>query len=579
MRRRINRNLLGLVFVSILVMSVLISMLFYRAFSNRVFADLRETTYLAADILNGHDGTGAVGNGSTGNADNPATNDTDYESMVDVISFNGFDPEALRITIIAPDGLVLFDNQVLASTLENHSDRIEFINALRTGSGESTRQSATQLTETHYFAVLLKDGCVLRLSRTTNGISGIFVSLLPVIALVAVATLLMANYLASRLTKNIITPLEEINFDDEGIVPYDELAGFARRINEQRQENDRQMTALQNRSDTINTITNNMREGLILLDDSGKVMTANRSALAVFGATEHWAPDTDILHICRDFDFQQRVKACLQGESTEMNWQNNNSYYTIYFSPVLSADEIIGGVVLLFDITEQRRAEQLRREFSANVSHELKTPLTSISAISEMISTGMAKNEDIAGFATKISEQARRLVSIIDDIIKLSEFDEDMRLRDYTGFDLRELALVVMDALKALADENDVTISLDADSLPIVADRQMIDELLYNLLENAIKYNTQSGSVTVALSKQDKLVKIAVSDTGVGIAPEHQGRVFERFYRVDPSRSKQTGGSGLGLSIVKHIAEYHGGYVELESKVNQGTTISCYLPA
>jgi two-component system phosphate regulon sensor histidine kinase PhoR len=372
--------------------------------------------------------------------------------------------------------------------------------------------------------------------------------------------------------------LEEINFDDEGVVPYDELAPFAKRINEQRQVNDRQLTSLQNRSDTINAITNNMQEGLILLDDSGKVMTANRSALAVFGATEHWAPDTDILHICRDFDFQQKVKACLQGENTEMTWQSENRFYTIYFSPVLSSEEIIGGVVLLFDITEQRRAEQLRREFSANVSHELKTPLTSISAISEMISTGMAKDEDIVGFATKISEQARRLVSIIDDIIKLSEFDEGKREKDYSEFDLRELALVVIDALKTQADEKGITVTLEAEYLPMVAEKQMIDELLFNLIDNAIKYNKQAGSVSVALSEHTGLVKIAVSDSGVGIAPEHQDRIFERFYRVDPSRSKQTGGSGLGLSIVKHIAEYHGGYVELESQENQGTTISCYIP-
>jgi len=278
--------------------------------------------------------------------------------------------------------------------------------------------------------------------------------------------------------------------------------------------------------------------------------------------------ERNILHICRDMEFQQGVKSCLSGTNAELTFARGGRIYNVFFSP---------GVILFFDITEKYDLEQQRRAFSANVSHELKTPLTTISALSEMIENGMAKEEDIQDFAGKISSQAKRLLAIIEDIIRLSEFDEGKTAKEYSSFDLYDLVASVAETLQAQADKKHVSIEITGERFAITANRQMIDELLYNLIDNAIKYNREGGTVSVALDREDGMCKIAVSDTGIGIPPEHRGRVFERFYRVDKSRSKATGGTGLGLSIVKHIAEHHGGRVELESAEGVGTTVVCYV--
>ncbi|MCL2136340.1 MAG: ATP-binding protein [Coriobacteriia bacterium] len=565
MRKRIYRNFIGLVFLSAFVLSTILSLIFYNAFKSRVYLDVRESAQLVASVLNS----------AYARSDMALSPES---SFVEDLEFIGENTKALRITVISPDGSVIFDNELPVYSLENHSDRLEFRSALENGGGEAVRYSTSQMTETYYYAILLDDGNVLRLSRTTEGITSIFLSVLPVVILVTVGIMVIANYFARRLTRNIVNPFESIDFDSENIIAYDELVPYAKRINQQKQEINSQLAAMQNRSDMVLAITNNMREGLILLDDTGKILTANKSALDIFQENEDDISDVDILHICRDIDFQNGVKTSLSGSNAEIVWENSGEYYSIFFSPVLSADEIIGSIVLFFDISDRINAEQLRKEFSANVSHELKTPLTSISALSEMISNGMAKDEDVQGFAEKIAEQARRLMNIIDDIIKLSEFDENRIVRDFEHFDLYSLAQSVLDSLRAEADAKALTVELFGQHIMAFADRQMIDELLYNLLDNAIKYNKTGGSVKVTLSESEAHQRIAVTDTGVGIPLEQQSRVFERFYRVDSSRSKKTGGTGLGLSIVKHIVEYHGGYIELASAPETGTTITCYLP-
>ena len=565
LRKRIYRNFIGLVFLSAFVLSTILSLIFYNAFKSRVYLDVRESAQLVASVLNS----------AYARSDMALSPES---SFVEDLEFIGENTKALRITVISPDGSVIFDNELPVYSLENHSDRLEFRSALENGGGEAVRYSTSQMTETYYYAILLDDGNVLRLSRTTEGITSIFLSVLPVVILVTVGIMVIANYFARRLTRNIVNPFESIDFDSENIIAYDELVPYAKRINQQKQEINSQLAAMQNRSDMVLAITNNMREGLILLDDTGKILTANKSALDIFQENEDDISDVDILHICRDIDFQNGVKTSLSGSNAEIVWENSGEYYSIFFSPVLSADEIIGSIVLFFDISDRINAEQLRKEFSANVSHELKTPLTSISALSEMISNGMAKDEDVQGFAEKIAEQARRLMNIIDDIIKLSEFDENRIVRDFEHFDLYSLAQSVLDSLRAEADAKALTVELFGQHIMAFADRQMIDELLYNLLDNAIKYNKTGGSVKVTLSESEAHQRIAVTDTGVGIPLEQQSRVFERFYRVDSSRSKKTGGTGLGLSIVKHIVEYHGGYIELASAPETGTTITCYLP-
>ena len=566
MKKRINRSFFILLSLSIISLSVLLSLSFHNAFKMRALSDIRENTRLVAGIFN------SLADDSIGTA-----------AATEAIAFLGDDSSALRVTIVSADGEVLFDNQFKVDSLPNHADRSEIRDALATGVGEATRFSATQMTETYYYALRLDDGSVLRLSRTVNSISGIIWTVLPAMLLVVGIVLLLANYMARRLTLNIIRPLADIDLDSSSnLAIYDELTPFAKRINAQRVRIDDQLAALQARADTITAITNNMQEGLILLDSTGRIMTANKSALAILGQNQPGIVTTDILHLCRDIDFQHGVEQCLAGANSEIVWLSGGNTYTIYFNPVLSADEIIGGVVLFFDITERKLAEQRRREFSANVSHELKTPLTSISALSEMIATGMAKEQDIADFANKISAQTLRLIDIIEDIIKLSEFDEGLQTREFTSFDLFDLAVMVIDSLKAQAAQKNVTVSLKGEHLMVLANRQMIDEMLFNLLDNAIKYNHEGGTVVLSLGVQGDgndggQVRISVTDNGLGIPLEAQNRVFERFFRVDGSRSKKTGGTGLGLSIVKHIVEFHNGHIELNSTPGSGTEIVCFI--
>jgi len=371
-------------------------------------------------------------------------------------------------------------------------------------------------------------------------------------------------------SRYIAKTVEKILLDPDNVQVRDELLPCVRQVRQLRQEARAEIEELRNRADTIAAITENMREGLILLDENGAVLIANKSAGRIFGEIR----GTNILHVCRDASFQEGVRRCLAGESAGSPLDRGGRTYSVHFSP--APREVRGAVVLLFDVTERHKAERQRREFTANVSHELKTPLTSILALSEMIAKGMAKEEDIQVFAAKISHQSKRLIDMIEDIIRLSEFDEDKVGREEETFDLYTLAESVVDVF--LENDKGVEIQLSGQRFEISANSRMIDEMLYNLIENGVKYNRDGGIVRVALSKEDGMCKIAVSDTGIGIPPEHHGRVFERFYRVDKSRSKKTGGTGLGLSIVKHITEHHGGGITLESIPGQGTTVAISIP-
>jgi len=404
-------------------------------------------------------------------------------------------------------------------------------------------------------------------------------AVIPAIIVITILVMLAANLVARRLTKNILRPLDWIDLecDVENAAVYEELIPYVKKIDQQKRQIASQMAALKNRADTIEVITGNMKEGLILIDNAGSVLHANNSAAVIFRNSD--MASRNILHIYRDLEFQNGVKNCLSGVNTELTIRFGGRLYDVFFSPVRDGREITGGVILFLDSTERHEAERQRREFSANVSHELKTPLTTVSGLAELIWNGMAKQEDIKGFAEKITTQTKRVVSIIEDIIRLSEFDEGTVSREYSEIDLRELADSVVEALQEKAEEKHVAISVSGENIHLSANKRMIDELLYNLIDNAIKYNKENGSVTVSLSMEDRLCKIAVADTGIGIPEEHHNRVFERFYRVDKSRYKKTGGTGLGLSIVKHIAEHHYGCVELSSTEGIGTTVVCWIAA
>jgi len=414
------------------------------------------------------------------------------------------------------------------------------------------------------FYILLSDS-----AETVGGLVGIFAASLPVVFLFAVPALLLANHVAGKLTLEIIKTLSRIDFKSENEAAYDELYPYVRKLDRQKRENDERCAALAGRAETIEAIVESLKEGLILIDANGLALAANKSARDIFSGIER----ENILHICREPELQEKVQQCLTGESTELLLLRNGKTYSVFLSPVYNGEAADGAALLFLDMTEKLKSEKQRREFSANVSHELKTPLTTISALSEMIAHGMAHESDIKIFASRISEQAGRLINIIEDIIRLSEFDEGGVHKEYSEFDLYKLAESTIDSLKDNA--KNVKVKLDGERFDITANYRMFDELLYNLVENGIKYNKDGGLVTVSLSRADDLFQISVSDTGIGIPEKHLPWIFERFYRVEKSRSKKTGGTGLGLSIVKHITEHHGGHVEMESVQGAGTTVHC----
>ncbi|MCL2216142.1 MAG: ATP-binding protein [Defluviitaleaceae bacterium] len=399
----------------------------------------------------------------------------------------------------------------------------------------------------------------------------------PVLAAITVIILVLAHFIARRLTQKIIKPLTEVDF--EGFAQseplYEELWPYIEKIDRHKQDLAEQLTTLRDRAETIEAVISNMREGLIILDEKGLVMTANKSALDIFDISVD-IEQKSIQHIYRDPEFMKAVKECLEGAHLEISFARNERIYNVFLNPATN-DSRSGAIIFFLDTTEQFKAETQRREFTANVSHELKTPLTTISALSEMMSNGMVKTDDIPAFTDKLLGHTKRLINIIDDIIRLSAFDESKIEECFTAFDIYELAKSVINALQDKAAERAVTLKLEGQPFQVKADNRLLDELMYNLVDNGIKYNKEGGSVTLGLCQESGWCKISVTDTGIGIPKEHHPRVFERFYRVDSSRSKKTGGTGLGLSIVKHITEHHGGKIVLESTENVGTTILCYI--
>ena len=524
------------------MLSVSFGLLFFRAAQRHEMAAIRDKAHLTAELLNqGAQGATVINGGDT------------------------------RITIISATGATLSDSHAGADLSVIRSDRAEFIQAVNYGSGEAIRASATFGADTFYYAIKLDNGNVLRLSRTLYSLGEVFTSSLPMLAVAAIAILILAYFIAGRLTRLIIKPLTQVDFENSVAdeILYEEIFPYVKKIEHQKNEIADQLAALRNRAETIDAIIANMREGIIMLDEKGLVLAVNKSVSDIFGRTQD-AVGQSAGHIYRDPEFMQAVKQCLDGAFSEINFSRNGKFYNAFLSPANS-----GAIIFILDTTEQHKADRQRKEFTANVSHELKTPLTTISALSEMMANGMAKAEDFSGFSQKISDHTKRLMNIIDDIIRLSEFDESKVEKNFTDFDIYELAETVITSFRDNAKF--VSVELTGQRLQINANAHLLDELIFNLLDNGIKYNKNGGTVTIDIREENGKCRISVADTGIGIAAEHQGRVFERFYRVDASRSKKTGGTGLGLSIVKHIAEHHGGTVILESEAGVGTTIVCYV--
>ena len=497
------------------------------------------------------------------------TEGTDY--------LNKLKADRYRLTWIAADGSVLCDTKRDAESLENHGDRLEVREALRTGSGSSTRYSSTLLEKTSYYAQRMPDGSVLRISVSRATVGMLVLGMLPAILLAAAAALVLSGLLAGRLSRRITAPLNALDLEHPlENDTYEELSPLLCRINVQRQQIDRQLTDLRRRSDEFRQITSHMQEGLVLLNESGAVLSINAAACRVFGTGESCLGQ-DFLTVDRGRDVSDALASAMDAGHSEVRVQRLGRIYQFDISRIQSGPDTLGAVLLAFDITQQETAEQSRREFTANVSHELKTPLQGIIGSAELIENGLVKQEDLPRFVGHIRREAQRLVALIGDIIRLSQLDEGGPL-PWERVDVSALCRDIAADLRDKSEKSGTAITVEGPEIPVEGVRRLLYETVYNLCDNAIQYNVPGGSVRVTVTDRGDSAAISVADTGIGIAPEHQSRVFERFYRVDKSHSKASGGTGLGLSIVKHAVAYHHGTLDLESQPGKGTTITVTIP-
>jgi two-component system phosphate regulon sensor histidine kinase PhoR len=479
-----------------------------------------------------------------------------------------------RITLIAPSGEVLYDNRANAAQMENHGDRPEIIAAFEVGRGEGVRNSDTLGSQLFYLAQRTEDGNVLRLSIRTDSIRTSMGESVILLAGIVLLIVILALVLSGIQTRRIIRPINDMDLEyPEGTKLYEELSPLVFRIHKLNQAVQEKIRELSARTDDFNNITSHMEEGLIILDRDGKIVTINRSAARAFETEEENLPGKHFSVVSRNLKLLEGVEKTLKGQPQEEIIEDRDKSYQLRSTPVFLEGDVSGGILMLFDVTEKRRAENLRREFTANVSHELKTPLTAILGYAEILKNRMAEGEDAVDFAGRIHEEAGSLLTMIEDIIRLSQLDEGNIRIPMERVDLLEEAQKAADRLRSAAVLRGIQLEVAGDQAFIQGIPVMLEELLVNLLDNAIKYNVEKGRVNLRILKKEDKVILEVADTGIGIPEEHQERIFERFYRVDKSHSKNTGGTGLGLSIVKHIASYHKACLKLESRSGKGTTI------
>lgn len=550
MTKRIFRSICFVALAVFCACIVLIMSVLYEYFSNIQQNQLRMQTSLAAQ--------GVMNEG------------IDY--------FNGLDSDNYRITWIDADGEVIYDNQKDNSELENHLEREEIKQAISEGYGESKRYSSTLMEQSLYTAQRLEDGTILRLSIAQSTILTLVIGMLQPITIVFIVAVVLSILLATRLAKKIIQPLNELNLDDpmnnDG---YEELSPLLRRIDSQQKQLKRQKSQLQRKQDELDAVILNMNEGMILLNRKGKILSINPAAVNLLDTTNRCVGE-NLLTVSRNLELQEVLTKALHGEHAEKTAELNNGHYQIDASPVISDKTVSGVALLLFDITEKEKTEQMRREFTANVSHELKTPLQSISGYSELLKNGMVQKDDIRPFAEKIYSEAQRMVHLVEDIINLSHLDEGAGDMKFENVDLYAMAEIAVHSLAAEAADADVDIELAGKPSVLNGIPQLLQGIIFNLCDNAVKYNHKGGKVTVNIENDATSVNLSVRDTGIGIPSEHQEHIFERFYRVDKSHSKDVGGTGLGLSIVKHAAKIHNAKIELHSVMDEGTTIIVHFP-
>lgn len=482
-----------------------------------------------------------------------------------------------RFTWVAADGTVLFDTEVETSTMDNHLEREEIVKAFETGRGSSSRYSVTLTEETLYEAVLLKDKTVLRISvNRASGLTLLLGMLYPII-IVIIITIAISAVFSYRMSKKIIEPLNRLDLDNpiENDI-YEEIAPLLRRIHKQNIKIERKALELNRKKEEFEFITKNMHEGLVLLDKNKNILTINVAAMNIFGTNTNCIGN-EFLTVDRKHDISIAIEKAVADGHSKIRINRDEREYQFEISRIETGGETVGVVILVFDITEQAKAEQIRREFTANVSHELKTPLQSITGSAELIENGLVKLEDMPRFIGHIRKEAIRLVTLVDDIIRLSQLDEQNEMQK-ENISLFEIANEVCEVLRDNALKKDITITVMGDNGNVIGVKNLLFEVIYNLCDNSIKYTPNGGRVEVNILEKEKEVTLTVSDNGIGIAPEYHTRIFERFYRIDKSHSKKSGGTGLGLSIVKHSVKYHNGKILLHSEKNNGTVVTVILP-
>lgn len=501
---------------------------------------------------------------------------------------------SIRFTIVDIDGDVIFDNWAKNQDLENHRNRPEIVQAFDEGSGEYTRFSDTIDSDMYYYAVKINEDEVLRVSREINSINSVFTSVIPMLFVLFIVLIVIVYVAASLFTKRILKPINEMSktLDDmlkgdekKDLKIYDEFEPLYFKIQEQKVKINQYIEELKYERDTISFITENMKEGFILINSDKNILSINTSGRRMIGNEKFDLKNKNnrnILELTRNNEILEGIETAInENKHLIYDLESNKKHFRYYLSPVkeLKSLSVAGLLVLIEDVTIQKNAEIMRSEFSANVSHELKTPLTTINGFAEMIKEGLITDlESIQKYCGMINKEGLRLISLIEDIMRLTKIEEKVNLEENSIINLKETACYVISILKLKAESLNIIINLKADDVYMKANKNYINELLYNLIDNGIKYNHSGGSVDIEIYNKDDSIYLIVTDTGVGIAEEHQGRVFERFYRVDKSRSKETGGTGLGLSIVKHITELYDGIIELDSKENKGTVVTIRFP-
>ena len=487
--------------------------------------------------------------------------------------FNNFNSSIFRFTLVSPEGEVLYDTQANQDEMDNHLKREEIAEALETGTGSSSRYSSTLTEKTFYEATRLKNGNVLRISVSQVTVGALILGMLPAVCAIILVSVVVAIIMSNKMATSIVKPLNELDLEHPANNnTYEELTPILTKLNKQHKQIESQLALLREKSDELNQITASMSEGLILLDNKGFVLSMNEAAKKLFGI-EHTPVGRDFLTVDRSSEMNRAINKAFEGNRSEFRETRNGNEYQFIINRTESEGKVIGLVILCLDVTDSAFAERNRKEFTANVSHELKTPLQSVIGSAELLENGLVKPEDTGRFIGNIKNEAQRLVSLINDIIRLSQLDEDAEIPT-ESVDLLEVANEVAEVLSASAAKRQVLVSVDGENCTINGIRRYLYEIIYNLCDNAIRYNKEGGKVNVSVKQDGENTVVTVSDTGIGIPPEHHSRIFERFYRVDKSHSKETGGTGLGLSIVKHAVAYHKGKVTLDSVPDEGTTIT-----